>query len=82
MRYAQKLCGISILLFVKQVLVPVLGVSLVMLLMGCLSRLFLEESLLRFISCCLLTTVGLSASLLSFGMSTDERLKVKEMIRR
>ena len=81
-RYVQKLCGISILLFVKGVLSPVLGASLMMLLMGWSSKFFVEESYLRLISCCLLTTVGLLVSLLSFGMSDDERSWVMEMIRR
>ena len=81
-RYAQKLCGISILLFVKRVLAPVLGASLMMLLMGWSSKFFVEECYLRLISCCLLTTVGLLVSLLTFGMSNDERLRVMKMLRR
>jgi len=50
--------------------------------MGWSSKFFVEESYLRLISCCLLTTVGLLVSLLTFGMSNDERLRVMKMLRR
>lgn len=53
-----------------------------MLLMGCLVKFILDESLLRLILCCLLTTLGLLVSLLSFGMSNEERSRVIELIRR
>ena len=81
-RYAQKRCGIPVMLFVKGVLVRILGVSAIMLLMGYSIRFFVDESFLRLISCCLLTTFGLLISLLSFGMSSEERSRVMELIRR
>ena len=79
-RYAQKLCGIPVMLFVKGVLARVMGVSIVMLLLGCSVKFFLDESFLRLILCCLLTTVGLLISLLSFGMSNEERCRVMQLI--
>lgn len=81
-RYAQKLCGIPVMVFIKSVLSRVMGVSVVMLLMGCSVMFLLDESLLRLILCCILTTVGLLLSLLSFGMSNEERSRVMELIRR
>lgn len=81
-RYAQKLCGIPVMVIIKSVLSRVMGVSVVMLLMGCSVMFLLDESLLRLILCCILTTVGLLLSLLSFGMSNEERSRVMELIRR
>ena len=81
-RYAQKLCGIPVNVFVKGVLAPVVGVSIVMLLMGCSVMYFGEDSFIRLILCCLLTTLGLLISLFSFGMSNEERSRVMEVIRR
>lgn len=81
-RYAQKLCGIPVMVFIKGVLTRVLGVSIVMLLMGCSVMWFIDEGFLRLISCCILTTFGLLLSLLSFGMSNEERSRVIELIRR
>ena len=81
-RYAQKLCGIPIMVFIKGVLACVMGVSIVMLLMGFSVKLLLDEGFLRLISCCLLTTIGLLLSLMSFGMSNEERSRVMELIRR
>lgn len=81
-RYAQRLCGIPIMVFIKGVLARVMGVSVVMLLMGCCVKFFMDESFLRLLSCCILTTFGLLISLLSFGMSNEERSSVMELIRR
>ena len=81
-RYAQKQCGIPVMVFLKGVVVRVMGVSVVMLLMGCCVKAFMDESFLRLLLCCLLTTFGLLISLLSFGMSDKERSRVMELIRR
>lgn len=81
-RYAQVLCGIPIKLFIKDVLSRVIGVSAVMLLMGCSLKFFLNESFLRLILCCLMTTIGLLISLLSFGISNEERCRVMELVKR
>lgn len=81
-KYAQKQCGLPVIQFVKGVLSPVLGVSVVMLLMGTLMTVLFEESFLRLLSSCVMTTVGLAISLLSFGMSKEERCKVIELIKR
>lgn len=81
-RYAQKLCGIPVMVFIKSVLARVMGVSIVMLLMGCSVLFLLDESLLRLILCSILTTLGLLLSLLSFGMSNEERSRILELIKR
>lgn len=81
-RYAQKQCGLPVIQFVKGVLSPVLGVSVVMLLMGTLMTVLFEESFLRLLSSCVMTTVGLLISLLSFGMSKEERSRAMELVKR
>ena len=81
-RYAQKQCGLPVMQFVKGVLCPVLGVSVVMLLMGTLMTVLFEESFFRLLSSCVMTTVGLAISLLSFGMSKEERCRVIELVKR
>lgn len=81
-RYAQKQCGIPVMLFLRGVLARVMGVSVVMLLMGCSMKFFMDESFWRLLLCCLLTTFGLLICLLTFGMSNKERSRVMELIRR
>lgn len=81
-RYAQKLCGLPVMQFLKGVLVPVFGVAMMMLLMGCAMTFVLDECFLRLIICCLLTTAGLLISLLSFGMSKEERSRAIEILRK
>ena len=53
-----------------------------MLLMGCSLKFFLNESFLRLILCCLMTTIGLLISLLSFGISNEERCRFMELVKR
>lgn len=81
-RYAQKQCGLPVMEFVKGVLTPVVGVSVVMLLMGALMTCLIEESFFRLLSSCVMTTIGLLISLLLFGMSRDERMRAMEMVKR
>ena len=81
-RYAQKQCGLPVMQFVKGVLNPVLGVSVVMLLMGILMTCLFEESFFRLLLSCVMTSVGLLISLLSFGMSKDERSRAIELVKR
>ena len=81
-RCAQKQCGLPVMEFVKGVLTPVVGVSVVMLLMGTLITCLFEESFFRLLSSCVMTTIGLLISLLLFGMSRDERMRAMEMVKR
>ena len=81
-RYAQKQCGLHVMEFVKGVLTPVVGVSVVMLLMGTLITCLFEESFFRLLASCVMTTIGLLISLLLFGMSREERMRAMEMVKR
>lgn len=80
--YAQKQCGLPVMQFIKGVLSPVLGVSFVMLLMGTLMTVLFEESFFRLLSSCVMTTVGLLISFLSFGMSREERSIAMELVKK
>lgn len=80
--YAQKQCGLPIKHFVNGVLVPVLGVTVVMLLMGITVTLVMEDGFLRLLVCCIITTIGLLISLATFGMTKDESNRVLELVKR
>ena len=81
-RYAQKLCGLSVKHFFKSVLAPVLGVAIIMLLMGCSIMFILDDSFLRLLACCLLTTLGMLISFFSFGLTKEELSKAVGIIRK
>lgn len=81
-RYAHKQCGLSVIHFFKGVLAPVLGVAIIMLVMGCTIMFVLDDSFLRLIACCLLTTLGMLISLFSFGLTKEEFNKAVEIIKK
>ena len=81
-KYAQKQCGLPITLFVSDVVIPVIGVTIVMLLLGYATTFVFDESLSRLIVSCIMTTFGLLVSLISFGMVKEERKVAMELVRK
>ena len=81
-RYAQKQCSLSVIRFFNSVIAPVLGVAIVMLLMGCAMMFLLDDSFLRLLACCLLTTLGMLISFFSFGLTKEELSKAVGIIRK
>lgn len=71
--FAKELCGFSVYDYLKKVLFPITGVSVIMIVMGYLPRFFLEEGYLRFLLCLIFTTTGFLASMFICGMSSSER---------
>lgn len=78
-KYANKLCGLSVSNFLRGVIVPVIGVALVMLFMGYMIRFLLDEGLLRLVLCCLLTSIGMVVSFFLFGVTDKERCEINQM---
>lgn len=60
--YAKKECGLEIDEYITRVMLPIIGVSFVMLLFGILPSLLLEEGFVRLVITCLFSTIGLLLS--------------------
>ncbi|MCR5696851.1 MAG: hypothetical protein K6G73_07755 [Marinilabiliaceae bacterium] len=71
--YAKKLCGLSINNYFLGVIFPVCFVALVMFALGCIPMFSMEQGILRFLICCVLTTIGFLISVFSFGMKSYEK---------
>lgn len=81
-RYANIQCGLPTMCFLRSVVVPVLGVTSVMLIMGFSATYFFEDSFIRLLLSIVLTTVGMLVSLFTFGMTSEERNKVIGLVKR
>ena len=71
--YAKKLCGLSIVSYIRGVMLPVLGVSALMFVMGWAPSLFLEQGILRFILSGLFSTIGIVVGVFFFGATDTEK---------
>lgn len=74
--YAKKVCGLSIRSYLTGVVLPVCGVAAVMLVLGYIPSVFMDEGIIRFILRGFLTTIGFVISIFLFGMKSYE----KEMV--
>ena len=71
--YAKKLCGLSVLSYIKGVVIPVLGVTVSMLIFGYIPFAFVEQGYFRFFLCGICTTLGIVAAIFSYGATASER---------
>ena len=71
--YAKHLCGLNVKEYYSNVIIPVLGTFLVMLVVGSIPLLFLNESFMRLILTFLASTLGLLASSVVFALTTEEK---------
>ena len=80
--YAKKLCGLSVGSYINGVLLPVVGVTLIMILLGMLVEIMFDEGLVRLISCILCTSLGMFCSMAIFGMTQVEKLRIIDLLNR
>ena len=78
--YAKKKCGLKINEFIKGVIFPVLGVSLIMSICGIMPTVFMSSSFIRLVLTCLLTTIGMVIAMCIFGMETQEKEQIKTIV--
>lgn len=72
-RYAKELCGLSISRFLYGVVAPILFVTITMCVGGYFVIIIFDESFLRLVITCAMTTIGMFFSFLLFGLTKDER---------
>jgi O-antigen/teichoic acid export membrane protein len=71
--YAKSKCGLNIVQYIKRVLLPLISIALVMILLGSLPSLFMEEGILRLVATCVASTIGMVVSSVLFGLSLEEK---------
>ena len=71
--YAKVKCGMQVKSYIKDVILPILGTALLMLLGGSLSVLFVNEGILRLIITCIATTTGMLATGWFFAITSEEK---------
>lgn len=71
--YAKRKCNLNMNEYLRRVLLPLLGTSLMMLIFGFLSFSFLQMSFQRLVITCFATTTGMFLSLTLFAMTKEEK---------
>lgn len=72
--YAKKKCHLSSLLFLRSVVIPLIGISILMIMFGFVFDYFItSQNFLTLIGCCLSTTLGSIISLFLFGLTNEEK---------
>lgn len=73
--YSKKMCEMSPLSYMKDVVIPVVATSIIMILCGFTDVvLFPEENLVSLILCCIFTSAGMMLSLSTIGLSKEEKI--------
>lgn len=76
--YARRLCGLSVRSFLREVVMPLTLICVLMMLGGGAFRVFMAESFLRLVVCCLSTTLILGFSAWHLVLNADERVRIKQ----
>ncbi len=71
--FANKTCGLSVKGYIVDVIIPVCGVTIIMLLLGYIPSLFIEQGFIKFILCGILTTMGLGLGVYLVGLKSYEK---------
>ena len=71
--YAKKQCGLNIIYYIRFVLMPLIGTSIFMFVIGGIPSLFMETGFMRLMITCIATTVGLLTAVLLFAVPKEER---------
>ncbi len=79
--YSRKQCGLKVLDFLRQVVFPVLAISLAMTIMGGCVQLLIPESFYRLLATGVVTTLVFIISIWSFVLKREERNKTLMMIK-
>jgi len=78
--YAKEKCDFNIVAYFLQVVLPVIGTALIMLIFGALVIQIMGEGLLRLFFTCLLTSVGMLISAVTFAVTKHEMALFKGFI--
>ncbi len=80
--YSHKQCGLRVMDFLRQVLCPVLAISIAMAIIGYGIQIILEESFVRLMLTCIVTTIVFASSIWMFVLKQEERSKSLMMIKK
>ncbi len=80
--YSVMNCGLKLKSFNRDVLLPVAGIAVVMFTAGYLTHLIPVPAFIRLCLCCVSTTAALFASTWMFGLTSSEKDRVKELVKR
>lgn len=78
-KFANKLCGISIRNYLHNVISPLIGVTILSFASGIIFTKLVHDSFLTLIVCCLITTTFLIVGVQWFGFTSYERTIVKQL---
>ncbi len=79
--YAKIKCNLSISVYIKKVIVPVLGVAVIMTMLGIMPMFILKEGFARLIFTCLATSVGMGLAAWYFATTDVEKQQIKHVIK-
>lgn len=79
--YAKKKCGLSVSAYLNNVVMPLMGTALFMLILGLSSGFIFHEGITKFVVSCVLTTIGMIVSLVLFALDSIEKKQIYEVMR-
>ena len=79
--YTNKQCHLKVLDFIRQVVVPVLGISMMMIVVGSLIQLIMEECFLRLLFTCFITTTVFVILIWMFILRSNERSMILKQVK-
>lgn len=80
--YAKQKCSLDVMTYIKEVVCPIIGTFLVMFICGTFSVLCIEESLMRLILTCVVTTIGMFIAGCFFAITNEEKQVIAGFIRK
>lgn len=79
--YSNKQCHLRVLDFIRQVVAPVMGISMMMLIVGSLTQLIMEECFVRLLFTCFVTTTVFVILIWMFILSYNERNMILKQVK-
>ena len=81
--YAKKKCGLDLKQYLIKALLPILGVSFVMILFGGIVYIWnMNEGFCRFVLTCIMTSIGMLLALFLFGVNGEEKALLRNLLMR
>lgn len=77
--FAQKLCGVSISKYLTNVILPLIGICIIMLLFGGIFTIITKDSILSLLGCCIITSIAMLIGLMWFCFSNYEKSIIKQL---
>lgn len=79
--YAKRFCKLSIDEYMKNVVLPVVTITMSMFALGVCVHISMSEGLLRLVLCFMATTIGMIASLILVGLSSEEKRVCNDIVK-